>query len=179
MPEGLRVHLAKPFGILYREDSFWKARAFKGKRSVTVGDIVTSRYLSEAGVPPSVAFVDLRTLREESVPPPAINVFDESVAVRNPPGFLFLGELVKSLRKLLDARKERTLLVYVYGEEDLVPLSLPFLGLPPGTLIIYGQPGEGVVAYELNDVTVVKTGGLLACMRLAVGPLDEAASARL
>jgi uncharacterized protein (UPF0218 family) len=64
------------------------------------------------------------------------------VKVRNPAGTL-TDELMEALKLPTPLRIE------VEGEEDLATLACGML-LPEGAVILYGQPGEGVVAVEVT-----------------------------
>lgn len=115
---------------------------------VTIGDIVTASLL-EAGRTPGVAVVDGRTKRE-----PIDAGIAESIAgiarterATNPPGTI-TRSLVTALLTAFAAAEPT--LVRVDGEEDLAVVPA-VLAAPPGTTVVYGQPGEGMVGLVVDD----------------------------
>jgi hypothetical protein len=67
------------------------------------------------------------------------------IVAKNPPGTIS-DELVRAIR---DAVGDPPALIFVEGEEDLAVLPL-VLEAPLGAVILYGQPGEGVVLREVD-----------------------------
>jgi uncharacterized protein (UPF0218 family) len=71
----------------------------------------------------------------------------EKVRVVNSPGTIS----AKAQRVLFNAIKDfKTLAVIVEGEEDLLVLPL-MVHMPIGSVIIYGQPSEGMVVINLTE----------------------------
>ena len=114
---------------------------------VAVGD-VTVKGLMDMGFLPDIAFVDGQTKRE---------ALDSSLLVRreeytlnrkvvNPPGQL-TPELLEVVRWSLE--QEASVLIEVDGEEDLAPMFV-LAAAPLGTIIVYGQPRQGVVMRVLD-----------------------------
>ena len=109
----------------------------------TVGDFVSFNVLA-ADVHPDIVVVDHRIMRK-SVDP--IELDREYVNVPNPPGTI----TAESQTVLYDAAREcKHLAVIVDGEEDLLVLPLMAF-MPLGSVIIYGQPREGMVVITLTD----------------------------
>jgi len=146
--EGLR----RPFGQLFVGDSFPSLLAIlqKGEGKVlrvSVGDVVTD-FLLKSGVFPELCVVDHRTERRERQPLSFPSGYSE-LRVKNRAGAIgqeamaAVGYLAGVLRP-----SSRRILV-VSGEEDLLALPLIAL-LPPDSLLVYGQPGEGVVLVTGN-----------------------------
>jgi len=67
------------------------------------------------------------------------------IVARNPPGTIS-DDLVRAVR---DAVGHPPALIFVEGEEDLAVLPL-VLAAPPGVVVLYGQPKEGVVLREVD-----------------------------
>ena len=65
--------------------------------------------------------------------------------VKNPPGSIS-DELMEGLKEAL---KHPQVMIFVDGEEDLAVIPL-VIAANEGTVILYGQPGEGVV-FRLVD----------------------------
>ncbi len=111
---------------------------------VAVGDR-TSKSLAEAGVKVSLYIVDGRVERK---PFKAFKLpVSRTIKVRNPAGTLSL-EALETMRKIFE-RLAEPLAILVEGEEDLLTLAV-LAYAPLGTLVFYGQPGEGLVAVKVN-----------------------------
>jgi uncharacterized protein (UPF0218 family) len=108
----------------------------------SVGDYVTVNILM-AGLHPDIAVVDHRVMREDVEP------FDlgDSVDVANPPGTLSV-EAQRTLSEAISFNKR--LGVVVEGEEDLLVLPL-MAWMPVGSVVVYGQPREGMVVVTLTE----------------------------
>ncbi len=104
---------------------------------VAVGDVV-SRETLLARIPVDVRIIDMMTLRKsiESTEYLSKNVFK----ARNPAGVITMG----AWNVIKDALGAGDAVVWVEGEEDL--LTLPcVLESPDNSIILYGQPREGLV----------------------------------
>ena len=105
--------------------------------AVAVGDVV-SRETLLAKIPVDVRIVDMMTLRKsiESTEYPSKKIFK----ARNPAGVITMG----AWNVIREALRVRDAVVWVEGEEDL--LTLPcILESPDDSVILYGQPREGLV----------------------------------
>jgi|Deesub1362A_J573_1020465.scaffolds.fasta_scaffold00635_11 hypothetical protein len=177
LPEEMREDLSKPYGRLYRGNGIEVLIQIEDaktcKHLACVGDLV-SFYALKAGLKPGVIVVDGKTVREEVLGVERIS----SIAVDytridtvNPPGHISC-ELVSSLKKAVELLlKMRKIMVVVDGEEDLAVMPLALL-LPDGSLILYGQPGEGVVAFEVDRENKVLILSLMRKME-KVGECEE------
>lgn len=142
LPEEHRNAFRTPYGRLY--PSIEEARVCLQRGIIlSVGDVVTHNLVA-AGLYPTVAVVDGFTARHVPVPPPRIPGA-RILQVQNPAGCL-TDDLALAVREAL--RSPPTLIV-VNGEEDLavVPLAL---AAPDGAVLVYGQPGEGVVVSRID-----------------------------
>jgi uncharacterized protein (UPF0218 family) len=108
----------------------------------TVGDYVTINII-KAGLHPDIAVVDHRVMREDVEP----MELGDSVEVVNPPGTLS-AEAQRALSKAISFNKR--LGVVVEGEEDLLVLPLMAM-MPVGSVVVYGQPREGMVVVTLTE----------------------------
>ena len=109
----------------------------------TVGDYVTF-YVMESGLNPDLAVVDHRVMRQNVDP---FKFIREKVAVINPAGTI----KAEAQRVLWDAiTLKKRLGVVVEGEEDLLVLPLMAM-MPIGSVIVYGQPHEGMVVVTLTE----------------------------
>lgn len=173
LPESMRGELAKPHGRLYRgegEKLLLEVEEIpEAELFCTVGDLVTASAI-KVGLIPDLAVADGKTLREEDVEFEK-GVFDEIIETINPPAHISC-ELISALVKALEACESgKKVLVFVDGEEDLAVVPLVKL-LPLGSVIVYGQPGEGVVALRVDEEKKVLILILLSRMEV-IGECDE------
>jgi hypothetical protein len=153
LPPGKRHFFKAPFGTLYT-DCGDVLTLLEEKTVYTVGDVVTCQ-LVRHGVIPAIAVIDGHTMRSPFNRSPA--VFQKRLHARNPP-----GTLTRDLLETLDrAVRDPGVLILVDGEEDLAVIPL-VIAAPPGTLILYGQPGEGVVLCEVTPEAKEKAFAMLA-----------------
>jgi uncharacterized protein (UPF0218 family) len=116
--------------------------------------VVTGNLL-EAGFPPDIAIIDGQTMRR---PYGSVSIPDyRQVTVPNPPGCIS-DELIIAIT---DAVSSPRTVIQVKGEEDLavVPLAMH---APDQSMILYGQPGEGVVLLIMEEEVREKAKSLLA-----------------
>jgi GTP-dependent dephospho-CoA kinase len=139
--------LKNPFGELVHDHEISKARilgAIRGAiKIVTVGDATTERLVS-FGIIPDVSVVDgreRRSVRDRQIRYPA-----KQFQCVNPPGTI----TPDALDVLQQALKEsRPATVNVAGEEDMLALPL-FHFAPIGSVVLYGQPLEGLVVVKIT-----------------------------
>jgi GTP-dependent dephospho-CoA kinase len=154
LPTELRPLMKRPLGTLYRGKGRDTVEKFVGElasptKLISVGD-VTTFHLLEAGIIPDICIVDNRTKRK----PVSRDVSDrnrdkvyEEVSVDNPAGII-TDELIKTLCEAFDS--EKLLRIFVRGEEDLATLPV-ILMAPLGSVVLYGQPDEGVVFVRVTE----------------------------
>nr|WP_319539788.1 GTP-dependent dephospho-CoA kinase family protein [uncultured Methanospirillum sp.] len=141
LPEDQRHLFTRPFGTLYPSlDPVLPLLA--GRLFFSVGDVVTE-HLLQAGYPPVIAIIDGQTMRRphDGVTIPEYQIIN----VKNPAGCIST-DLVQATQRAVNAGR---IVIQVAGEEDLAVLPLA-LASPNGSLILYGQPGEGVVVLEIS-----------------------------
>lgn len=109
----------------------------------SVGDFVSENALNHDLVP-NIIVVDNKTLRQE-IKPIKINL--DKISVKNPPATI-TKEAWKILRDSIILNKK--LAIVVEGEEDLLVLPL-MADMPLGSVIIYGQPNEGLVIITITE----------------------------
>jgi hypothetical protein len=114
---------------------------------VAVGD-VTVKGLMDMGVLPDIAFIDGQTKRETLDASLLVrgDAYAQQRSVVNPPGKL-TPELLDVVRWALE--QDQSVLVEVDGEEDLAPMFV-LATAPLGTIVVYGQPRQGVVMRILD-----------------------------
>ena len=139
VPESLRPELAKSYGPIVRGAAVTDRLRRLGPFA-SCGDRVTADAI-RAGCLPTLALVDLHTLRSEPIDPELFRPLAarRALKVRNPPGML-TDRLWNAVRDVWTAGGG---LIEVEGEEDLGALAL-IAELPAGATVIYGIPGAGV-----------------------------------
>jgi uncharacterized protein (UPF0218 family) len=153
LPEDKRLHFKAPFGVLY-PDIRSILHNLAGKITYTVGDVVTFN-LVQSGIVPAIAIIDGHSMREPFIGSP--QNFQRCYRARNPSGTL-TKELFSAIQKAIDAPDA---LIFVEGEEDLAVIPL-ILEAPLGAIILYGQPGEGVVLCDVTPKTKQKAREMLS-----------------
>lgn len=148
LPDELRPLLKRPLGQLFSSiaTAIERLQQLRPTRLIAVGDIVTVELL-EAGLKPDVAVVDFLVMRSpvDKKIRRTIDSFDvKIVRVKNS-----AGTITQELRTALDEAKP-PLKIIVEGEEDLATLPA-VLSAPPGSVVVYGQPGEGIVIVEVTE----------------------------
>jgi uncharacterized protein (UPF0218 family) len=141
LPEEHRHKFRTPFGVLYPEISE-VIPLLEGRTVYTVGDVVTSS-LIDIGFSPEIAIIDGHTMREPCRHTPIL--LAPRIHVKNPPGVI-TDELIESIRH---AVRDAPMVIIVKGEEDLAVIPLVIIA-PVGGIVLYGQPGKGVVVKEIT-----------------------------
>lgn len=144
----LRRNLKKPIGILFRgslEETITMLKTLvekeKPAKIVTVGDQV-SQDLTDYSLLPDILIVDNKIMRKEI--PPISATADQIVNVKNPPGTI-TDEAWSALESA--TRNSRRTKIVVDGEEDLLTL-VAILVVPEKSLVLYGQPHQGIVVVK-------------------------------
>jgi len=159
----IREKLKKPFGKVITGSNERVINTIaeitnrlKPKKIICVGDAV-SRLLSKSPIKADVRIIDNREMRAEAQP---FNYNAKHLLnLRNPP-----GTIVEEAWFIVNqALKQDESLVIVDGEEDLLALVVA-LEAPIGSLLLYGQPHEGVVVVVIDKRLKLKTEELLSLM---------------
>jgi uncharacterized protein (UPF0218 family) len=155
--------LKEPFGTLIRGDpsvTMPKLREMvrdqRPSRVTAVGDVVSRETLAR-GIP-----VDLRIIDHISMRKPSASFKIEarrSYHVKNPPGVI----TQESWDAIRQAMREHDVVILVDGEEDL--LTLPcIVESADNSLILYGQPSEGLVVVTASPNVKKEAGQILSRM---------------
>ncbi|WP_174589747.1 GTP-dependent dephospho-CoA kinase family protein [Methanocella conradii] len=163
----LRERLKAPFGELYRCKGEECLRGIlKGFKSppkvISIGD-VTTYFLLKSGRVPDMCIVDDLTMRlpvDIEVKKGTAHESFMDVRVKNPAGVV-TEELIGAIRD--NMYSERPVRIYVEGEEDLAVIPACVYA-PVGSVILYGQPGEGVVAVRVTEDKKRETRSLMEQM---------------
>ena len=156
----VELSLKTPFGQLVEGDENKPKLAMKEVLSrisdstgpiIAVGD-VTVKALQDLGRSADIALIDGMTKRQKWARSSEIDegLFDTVLRCSNPPGQITQDlnrcciEAISKFGYGIDEGKSQSTLIVIDGEEDLAPLIIhPLASL--GSVILYGQPGKGVV----------------------------------
>lgn len=130
---------------------------------ISIGDAVSQNML-KYGIVPQLIIVDNKIMRATIEP---FNVsIKNKISVENPAGTLTpeTWTAVDSALKL-----EEQVLVLVEGEEDLLTL-VAVLKAPDDSLVVYGQPHEGIVVLKVSKTLKERVLRIVKAM----GPLPKA-----
>ena len=172
IPEALREDLKNPLGVLLPEElartpAAVRARLEGAPRVITVGDMTTERLLG-FGVVPDLQITDGRE-RRRSREPPALPAGTLRAACSNPASEITC-ESVARIRGALSS--EAPVRLEVRGEEDLLVIPVCAYA-PPGSAVLYGQPGEGMVVVRIDGRIRRKTQTMLGPLYREDGEGDD------
>lgn len=160
LPVELRDGLKVPLGEVVEENELAPILE-NAKKIVTVGDMC-SLTLFEMGIAQDIAVVDFHTRRGEigDRRGEILKIGQTVINVKSP-----AGELT---RELWDAVSDAygasvPVRIEVSGEEDLAALPCIWLA-PPGTSVVYGLPGVGLVVVRA-DSAKIKVENVLSKMK--------------
>lgn len=157
LPDDLRQIFKQPLGKLIGNLSFLSHLSdLRGRQLITVGDVVTKNLLAK-GVVPDISIVDLKVARKQvykNVQELGFREIKVLKKAKNAAGTLHY-EAYKALLSLIKS-EAKPVVLQIDGEEDLMTLFAIFLA-PLGSLIVYGQPNEGMVVVEVNEEKKVES----------------------
>lgn len=145
LPVSLRSELAKPLGQIIKKINFVRGRLAK-LNIITVGDVTTKTFL-DAGIVPQLMIIDHKVNRKPfiSIIPPSLY---RRISVVSGPGYI-AREALEAIQDAMQTNQS-PMLLEVDGEEDL--LVLPAVSdAPIGSVVYYGQPGEGMVEVVVTE----------------------------
>ena len=146
LPQNLRDSLKKPLGILIKDSDTTKENILKniqGSFLITVGDATTEK-LIKFGIIPSLQIVDgLEKRSKRELPSSTIKT---TFSCNNPPAQI-TQESIDVIKKALKTPPAR---ITVIGEEDLLVLPVCVYA-PENSVVLYGQPNEGLVIVRIKS----------------------------
>lgn len=164
LPEELRAVLKRPLGELVSGENIDLGTLLrelilieKPAKVILVGDNV-SRRASQAGLRPDVIIIDNVEKRQSAEPYAYTD--KRIISVRNRAGMLE----EESLSAVEQAIRGQADLVNVDGEEDLLAIAA-VLAAPLRSLVVYGQPNEGVVLVRVSGTSKTNAAKILSKMR--------------
>ena len=147
LPENLRDSLKKPLGILIRDSETTKENILKnipqGSFIISVGDATTEKLIGYS-ITPSLQIVDGLEKRFKRMLPSSTAT--TTFSCHNPPAQI-TEESLGVIKKALQVPPAR---IIVTGEEDLLVLPA-CLYAPENSVVMYGQPNEGLVIVKINS----------------------------
>lgn len=157
LTKDLRQEFKKPLGDLYASFDEAISKINPNSFLISVGD-ETTKNLIESGLKSDISIIDNLIQRKNSNYQfeNHDNIFNNILKAENPPGTISnsLWETIElainyKLESSNSSSKKNNFLIVVNGEEDLAVLPC-ILMAPKNTVILYGQPNEGVVLVDVQ-----------------------------
>ena len=162
LPEKLREQLKTPLGLLLPDSQVTKENILKHIRSdsfiITVGDATTDKMLN-FGIIPSLQIIDSHEKRVKR-DPPSKEYIVTNISCDNPAGEIS-HESITVIKNAF--KSEPPVRITVNGEEDLLVIPVCIYA-PENSIVMYGQPNEGLVLVQINDKIRNKTQLILDSM---------------
>jgi len=163
LPENLRPTLRRPLGDLVPGSEIDLGRLLCGVMTkekpislILVGDSV-SRQATLAGITPDVMIID--NLEKRQTATPYAHPHNRVLTAKNQ-----AGRIEQNARLAVErAIRGEADLVVIDGEEDLLAI-VAVIAAPLRSLVVYGQPDEGVVLVKVSAESKVKAERLLEQM---------------
>ncbi|MCW4025803.1 MAG: GTP-dependent dephospho-CoA kinase family protein [Candidatus Bathyarchaeota archaeon] len=162
----LRVKLKQPFGTLIKgspEQTMMQLKEIllkeKPPKLISVGDTVTKN-IHENNVPVNVSVIDNKCMRKNLQPQ---KITGQAVYAKNPQGTI-TDEAVFAIKRALESNEH--VYVVVDGEEDLLTLVAVSVA-PENSLIVYGQPYEGIVLVRASPQKKAEATDFLEAMQIS------------
>ena len=148
LPENLRDQLKKPLGILLPDSDTTRVNISKniplGAFIITVGDATTEKMI-KFGFNPPLQIVDSLEKRSKRDLPEGRA---ETILTCANPAAEITQESVSVIQKAFDMTPP--VRIIVSGEEDLLVLPVA-VHAPDNSIILYGQPNEGLVIVHVTE----------------------------
>ncbi len=161
LPDSLRDQLKIPLGILLPESQADKINIQKhlseNSYVITVGDKTTEKMI-EFGLIPSLQIIDSQEKRVKREPPKLANATE--LTVDNPAAEI-TPQSIAIIKKAFTMQPPVRL--NVNGEEDLLVIPVCIYA-PENSIVLYGQPNEGLVLVKITPEIRNKTQTLLDSM---------------
>ena len=162
LPENIREQLKIPLGLLLPDTKVTKENILKytspASYIITVGDATTEKML-EFGIIPSLQIIDSHEKRTIRTPPSA-SLVASNVSCDNPQGEITL-ESIEIIKKSFTLKTP--VRIMVNGEEDLLVIPVCIYA-PENSIVMYGQPNEGLVLVTVDHKIRKKTQLILDSM---------------
>jgi len=161
LPENLRNALKIPIGTLIKEKDATKANVLEFLSSVayvvTVGDATTEKILG-FGITPSLQIVDGLEKRTKRQLPQSTST--TKLSCDNPAGQI-TTQSIDVIKQAMGLKPP--VQIVVSGEEDLLVIPVCIYA-PQNTVVMYGQPNEGLVVVTVTEEIRNKAKEILTLM---------------
>jgi uncharacterized protein (UPF0218 family) len=162
LPDSLREQLKNPLGILLIEKDVTKQNILKhiSKNSfvITVGDRTTEKMIN-FGLTPSLQIIDRQEKRVKRKPPKNTDILTELTC--DNPAAEITQQSIDVIKQSFSSKPPVRLVVN--GEEDLLVIPVCIYA-PENSVVMYGQPNEGLVLIQITPEIRNKTQRLLDSM---------------
>jgi len=162
LPDDLRDQLKTPLGNLISDNDPNREnilkKFFAESVIITVGDRTTENIL-QLGLKPQVQIIDGLEKRNQRIVP-VDNTINTNLSCRNPPGEI-TEESMQVIQKAFSC--ESPVRITVDGEEDLLVLPV-CIHAPKNSIVMYGQPNEGLVIVTITPEIRAKVQKILDAM---------------
>jgi len=162
LPDDLRDQLKKPLGDLIRDNDPNKENIIKKISTesviITVGDKTTENML-QLGLKPQIQIIDGLEKRNQCIVP-IDDTINTKLSCRNPPGEI-TEESIQIIKKAFSS--EPPVRIVVDGEEDLLVIPV-CISAPENSVVMYGQPNEGLVIVQITPEIQAKVQKILDAM---------------
>ena len=154
LPDDLRDQLKKPLGNLISDNDPNRENIIKKISAesviITVGDRTTENML-QLGLKPQIQIIDGLEKRTQRIMP-ADDTVNTKLSCKNPPGEI-TEESIQVIRKAFSC--EPPVRITVDGEEDLLVIPACIFA-PENSVVMYGQPNEGLVIVQVTPEILAK-----------------------
>ena len=162
LPENLRDQLKNPLGNLIKDNDPNKKNVLKKIYAesiiITVGDRTTENMV-QLGLRPQIQIIDGLEKRNQ-LPVPADDAINTKLSCKNPPGEI-TEESMQVIQKAFSC--EPPVRIIVDGEEDLLVIPVCIFA-PENSVVMYGQPNEGLVIVHITPEIQAKVQKILDAM---------------
>ena len=162
LPDDLRDQLKNPLGNLISDNNPNKEniikKIFAESVIITVGDRTTENML-QLGLKPQIQIIDGLEKRSECAVP-ADDTINTKLSCKNPPGEI-TEESIQVIQKAFSS--EPPVRITVDGEEDLLVIPACIFA-PENSVVMYGQPNEGLVIVTITPEIRAKVQKILDVM---------------
>ena len=161
LPENLRDSLKKPLGILIPDyevtRSSVSSKIPKDAFVITVGDATTEKMIS-FGLSPSLQIVDSLEKRNKRDLPGG---YVKTILECTNPAAEITEQSVTTIKQAFGMATP--VRIIVSGEEDLLVLPVAIFA-PDNSVILYGQPNEGLVLVQVTEEVRNKAKSIMSLM---------------
>jgi len=162
LPDSLRDQLKIPLGFLLPDDQVNKENIEKhlsdNSYIITVGDRTTEKMI-DFGLIPSLQIIDGVEKREKREPPKLEGAVELNA---NNPAAQITSQSIDMIKQSFTLQSPVRLMIH--GEEDLLVIPVCIFA-PENSIVLYGQPNQGLVIVKVTPEIRNKTQRLLDLMK--------------